>query len=163
MLTIYSNGKYTLVAFLIIGTLVLLFQRVSLEAFAPYIPLSVAVSLLGTIYVVPWAKTSFHRNRISLGEYVIATGGGNSGGSHGAAVDTASVRSIGAFQGSLNRILRLGPDPLAFLHMDHLDRGYQTPRTRVSPENASSVDLELGLYQEAVSSTASAGTRDPFL
>jgi hypothetical protein len=63
----------------------------------------------------------------------------------------------------LNRILGWGPDPLAFLHMDHPDREYQTPRRLVSPENPSSVDLELGLYQEAASSTASAGTRDPFL
>lgn len=150
-------------AFLVIATLVLLSQRISLEAFGPYIPLSVAMSLLVTIYIVPWVRASFHRNGITLGEYVMATGDRNPGGSHRAAVDSASVRSIGVFRGNLNRILGWGPGPLEFQHMDHLDIEYHTTRGPVSPENASSVDLELGLNQEAESSSASAGTRDPFL
>jgi hypothetical protein len=164
MLITDRNAKYTLAGSIVIGTLVLMSQHISLEAFAPYIPMSVAMSLLLTIYVVPWIRTSLHqRYRITLGEYISATRGDNLGGSYQVAVDPASVRSVGGFRGNLNRIIGWGPNSLEFQHMDHLDQEYQRARRPGSPANDSSVDLESGLHQVAESSIASAGSRDPFI
>jgi hypothetical protein len=156
------NGKFTLAGVVVLITLVLLSQRTSPEAFIPYIPISVALGLLVTIYVVPWIRAYLQqRNRIILSDYVMATRGDTSPGSYRAAVDPFSVRSARASHGDLNSDLELGPLPLEFDHMGHLGGQYQRPYP--SAENASSVELDSGLHQEAETSTASADSRDPCL
>lgn len=155
------NGACTLAGAIVVIILVLLSQRTSPEAFAPYIPISVALGLLVTIYVLPWIRTCIQqRNGFNLRDYVLATSGDISGGSYRAAVDPLSVRSAGTFRGDMYPDLELGPLPLAFEHMGHVVGQYQRPR---SPENGSSLDLDSGLHQEAETSTASADSRDPCL
>jgi hypothetical protein len=157
----HRNGHYTLAGFLVIGIVVVLFQRISLEAFGPYVPFSVALSLLATVHVVPWIKTFFQqRNGITLGEYIIATGGYHPEGSAQAAVDPTSVRSIGGFHIVPDR--GWNSDPFELQHM-HLSGQYQTTARAYSPDHSSSFDLESGLPHQAQSSTASAGSRQPFL
>jgi hypothetical protein len=160
-LIITSHGHYTLIGSIVVVTLILLSQRNSLEEFAPYIPVLVALSLLVTVHLVPWFETYFHqRNGITLGERYMATRGHHVEGSYRAAFDPTSVRSNGGFHEDLSH--RWSPDPLELEHM-HLNGQYQTTLRLDSPENSSSLDLELGLPQEAQSSAASAGSREPFL
>jgi hypothetical protein len=154
MLIIGRHGKYTLAGSIILVIFVLSSQRISPEAFGPYIPISIALSLLITIYIVPWIRTSIQqRNVITLGDYVMATGGDNSRGSTRAAVYPFSLRSLGgASRGNLNQDLELGSHPLEFYHMGP-----------DSPEHPSNVDLQSELLEEDESSTVSAGSREPFL
>ena len=160
-LIITSHGHYTLIGSIVVVTLILLSQRNSLEEFAPYIPVLVALSLLVTVHLVPWFETYFHqRNGITLGERYMATRGHHVEGSYRAAFDPTSVRSSGGFHEDLSH--RWSPDPLELEHM-HLNGQYQTTLRLDSQENSSSLDLELGLPQGAQSNTASAGSREPFL
>jgi hypothetical protein len=160
-LIITSHGHYTLIGSIVVVTLILLSQRNSLEEFAPYIPVLVALSLLVTVHLVPWFETYFHqRNGITLGERYMATRGHHVEGSYRAAFDPTSVRSSGGLHEDLSH--RWSPDPLELEHM-HLNGQYQTTLRLDSPENSSSLDLELGLPQDAQLSTASAGSRELFL
>jgi hypothetical protein len=154
MLIIGRHGKYTLAGSIILVIFVLLSQRTSPEAFGPYIPMSIALSLLVTIYIVPWIRTSIQqRNAITLRDYIRATRGENSRGSTRAAVYPFSLRSFGgASRGNLNQDLELGPHPLDFYHMG--------PGSREHPSN---VDLQSELLEDDESSTVSAGSREPFL
>ena len=158
---ITRHGHYTLIGSTVVVTLILLSQRNSLEAFGPYIPVLVALSLLVTVHVVPWFETYFHqRNGITLGERYMATRGHHVEGSYGAVFDPTSVRSGGGFHEDLSRPWT--PDPLELEHM-HLNGQYQTTARLDSPENSSSLDLELGIPRDAQSSAASAGSGRPFL
>jgi hypothetical protein len=155
LITINRNGHYTLAGFIVIGTVVVLSQRISLEEFGPYVPVSVGLSLLVTVHVVPWIKTLFHRrNRITLGDYVTATGGDHPGGSYRAVVDTSSVRSSERFHGSFTRGWRADP-----LELRHMNGAYLMTTRPDSPEHSSSLDLETGLSQQGRPSPSRAAHR----
>lgn len=155
LITIHRNGHYTLAGFIVIGTVVVLSQRISLGEFGPYVPFSVGLSLSVTVHVVPRIKTLFHqRNGITLGDYVTATGGDHPGGSYRAVVDTGSVRSSERFYGSITHGWRADP-----LELQHMDGAYLMTTRPDSPEHSSSLDLETGLSQQGQPSQSRAAHR----
>lgn len=156
LITINRNAHYTLAGSIAIGTVVALSQRISLDSFRPYVPVSVAMSLLVTVHVVPWVKT-FSHNGTTLGEYVIATGGDRPGGSYQVVVDSNSVQSSGPSNSDAHQ--GWNTDPLELAHMGFSGQD-QTISRPYSPDHSSSLDLEAGLHQQAPSE---AGSRDPFL
>lgn len=136
---INRNGHFTLAGFIVIGTVVVLSQRIPLEEFGPYVPFSVGLGLVVTVHVVPWTKTLFHqRNGITLGDYVTANRADPPRGSYQAVVDTSSVRSSERFYGSPHRGWPVDP-----MELRHFNGAYLTTRPE-SPEGSSSLDLELG-------------------
>jgi hypothetical protein len=160
---INRHGHRTLAGSIVVVTLILLSQRNSLEAFQRYIPLFVALGLLATVHLMPWFETYFQeRNRITLGEYVLANRGVHPGGSYRAVADLTSVQSNGEPQGRLSRGWTQGQDPIVFAHM-HLNGQYERTTRPESPEHSSTLDLEAGSHQQAPSNTASAESQDPFL
>ena len=137
---INRNGHFTLAGFIVIGTIVVLSQRISLEEFGPYVPFSIGLGLLFTVHVVPWTKTLFYQgNGTTLGDYITANHGDSPRGSYRAAVNTSSVRSSERFYGSPNRGWPADP-----LELQHLNGAYLMTTRPYSPEGSSSLDLDLG-------------------
>ncbi len=156
---INRNGHFTLAGFIVIGTVVVLSQRISLEDFGPYVPFSVGLGLLVTVHVVPWTKTLFHqRNGITLGDYVDANRGHPPRGSYGAVVDTSSNRSDDMFYGSPNPGWPMDP-----LELQHFRGAYLTTSRPDSPEGSSSIDLELGMLHPHPPGTTPFAPSEPFL
>ncbi len=154
---INRNGRFTLVGFILFGTVVVLSQR--LEDFGPYLPFSVGLGLLVTVHVVPWTKTLFHQgNGITLRDYIAANHGEPPRGSYQAVVNTSSVRSSERFYGSPNRGWPVDP-----LELQHLNGAYLMTTRPDSPEGSSSLDLELGLPLPHPPSTAPAAPSEPFV
>jgi hypothetical protein len=146
-----------LIGSIVIATLILIFQRNSLEAFGSYIPVLVALGLLTAVHVVPWILTYFHqRNGITLGEHYMATRGNYPAASYHAVVDSGSFQSSEEFLGNFDRVW--SPHPLELGHM-HLNGGYPGTARPDSPPT-SSLDLEIGLHQQA---QPEAGPMHPFL
>ena len=152
-----SYGRYPLIGSIVIATLVLIFQRNSLEAFGSYIPVLVALGLLTAVHVVPWILTYFHqRNGITLGEHYMATRGNYQAASYHAVVDSGSIQSSEEVFGNLDRLW--SQDPLELGHM-HLNGDYPGTARPDSP-STSSLDLETGMHQQA---QLEAGPMHPFL
>jgi hypothetical protein len=151
------NGHYTLAGFILFGIVATLSQRISLEAFAPYVPVSVAMSLLVTVHVIPWIKTFFHQ-RITLGDYVAANHEDHPSGTYRAMVDPYSVQSIRDVYDYPDHGWSLEPLELQHMHLNGEDQITARPG---SPALSSSLDLETGMYLQT--QLATAGLRDPLL
>jgi hypothetical protein len=162
LMMINRNGHFTLAGFIVIGTIVVLSQRISLGEFGPYVPFSVGLGLLVTVHVVPWTKTLFYQgNGITLGDYVTANRGDpprGPRGSYRAVVDTSSVRSSERFHGSPTRGWPVDP-----LELQHFNGAYLMTTRSDSPEGSSNLDLDLGLPLPHPPSTTPVALSEPFL
>ena len=156
------NGPYSLGGFSVVAILALLFSRLSPETFTPYVPFSLAVGILTTVYVVPKVRMVIPPwNRLLPGGIMLATDDTQSTRSDRASVDPNSIRSRGVFHGNMDRF-RLEPFPLGFAYMDH-EEGHQMHRIPSSLGNISAGDLEAGLGHDNESSIVSDESGDPLL
>ncbi|KAK0102520.1 hypothetical protein ONS95_006134 [Cadophora gregata] len=145
----------------------LLTVRPSLKDFAPYMPISAAMGIMIIVYIVPWARKSFHaRNTVQdvrLGEFMRAEHSIRYSGSDGASMGSDSTRSSGVHLWILNRFMGSEVDPLVFAHLGHAGH-YDTSTIPPLWETISTGDLELGLHPgSSRTSTTSEDSTDPLL
>jgi len=153
----YRNLAWAFAGLSIVSVLAILFSRISLEEFKPYLPLFIATELLLTIHMVPKVIRFVVPEDIMFPEEIRLAH------SQWRGSDRAS-NSSSVSGGNLHQALgHFPPWDLVFSHMDHSDGENHARRISSSAGSVSSIDPELGIGREDASSTASEDPRAQLL
>lgn len=157
LMIIYRNAAWALAGLSIVSVVAILFSRISLEQFTPYLPFSIVTGLLLTIHMVPKVVGFFEPGDTIFPEeirFAHSQWRGSDRASIGSGISEENI------QGALGHF---PPWDLVFSHMDHSDGEHHVRMISSSAGSVSSIDPELETGREDASSTASEDPRAQLL